>query len=501
MDPMGTAVSSLSAMFIRGMKLPNYFSGGAALLLLVQLLLCRVPGIDTTGGGATPRRGSSHLLKPTTSSTTAGTANTAGTAGALAGRRFYATTTSGSESILLNEIKALPDVTHAKAGKLGCTFQGTALTGFAAALQLRTSLKVCEVLAESDAGVEIRNPQDLYVFSRDSVAWCDILSSKQHTIRVESVLGAVHESLSHSHYTSLTVKNAIVDHHRDKTLDRPNVDIINPDVPLLVYLHNDKCTIYRVWSGASSMHKRGYRGGDDQATHKASLRETTAASLLLAAGYTGAPDCALLDPMCGSASIPIEAALIKLCVAPGLIRYETDNVVPSATSFLDVEQNSWKTALETAKSADRRQASALQRKKQSGADDCTIYANDIDPGAMALAVESAKRAKVFDLINFSLGDVSRLQLPPALADRRMVAITNPPWALRLEEGSQDSWTSLGEFSRRNLQGRTEASHLWVLAGNPALLKFLELGAPHEFLAMNAANVDMRFLHYVLPANK
>lgn len=435
----------------------------------------------------------SPLSSSGSSSSSSGSGSISSTASSSGSRRFYATTTSGCEAILLAEVRSLPEVKQAKAGKLCVTFSGSARTGFAALLQLRTALKVCEVLAESPAGERIKSPEALYSFVKDAVPWSDVLSSRHNTIRVESVLGAVDASLSHSHFSALTVKNAIVDAVRDKTKDRPTVDVVNPDLPFLVYLHNGACTLYRVWSGASSMHKRGYRGGDATATHKASLRETTAASLLLAAGYapTTAPANArvLVDPMCGSGSIVVEAALLLLNVAPGLIRYAKDGgSVPSATHFVDVDQTQWEKALEEAKALDGRSNKLSATRKK------IIYANDVDAGALALAEDAARRAGVDHLISFSLGDAARLRLPPQLQqDGGVLCVTNPPWALRLEEGSPESWTSLGEFARCNLAGPSD--DLWVLAGNPGLLRYLDLDAPKGFLAMNAANVDMRFLHY------
>lgn len=108
-------------------------------------------------------------------------------------------------------------------------------------------------------------------------------------------------------------QNAVVDQFRDQG-QRPSVDTDTPDLPLVVYLDRGRALLYRSLSGTRSMHKRGYR----DAMHAASLKENVAAGLLLASGWDPETE-ALADPMCGSGTLVIEAALIAMRRAPGLV--------------------------------------------------------------------------------------------------------------------------------------------------------------------------------------
>jgi putative N6-adenine-specific DNA methylase len=185
-------------------------------------------------------------------------------------RRFFASTVKGLESVLREEISHIPGVFDIKLANCGVEYSGDDEVGFRSILWLRTSLKVMEIL-KSSSGITDRT--SLYDFCR-KIDWVNMLSEKD-TFKCDTVIGRSSDELSHSHYTSLTVKNAIVDELRDALGSRPDVDIDDPDYIFHLYLDRDKASLYRLWSGSSSMHKRGYR----EMMHKAALRETTAAAL------------------------------------------------------------------------------------------------------------------------------------------------------------------------------------------------------------------------------
>lgn len=185
--------------------------------------------------------------------------------------QFFATTVDGLEKVLGREINTLSDVTDIHIGKCGVKFRGTIRTGMEALLWLRTSIKLMELIVEGD---NLESRDDLYALCA-SVDWAGIVDH-ENTMKCDSVLGqSIPRDLSHTHFNSLTIKNAIVDQFRDRSAQRPNVDTENPDLSLLLYLHRGTGTLYRVWSGEASMHKRGYR----DVVHRAALRETTAAGL------------------------------------------------------------------------------------------------------------------------------------------------------------------------------------------------------------------------------
>jgi putative N6-adenine-specific DNA methylase len=187
---------------------------------------------------------------------------------------FWATTSSGLESVLANEIKQLRYVSRIKVSKGGVAFQGTETTGFDALLWLRTSLKLMEKVGEADG---ITNRQDLYSFVA-GVDWLGMIDPIHHTIKCDCTIGRdVPTDIAHTHFSSLTLKNAITDKFRDNVGVRPSVNTTDPTLLISVYLHRGSATLYRVWSGERSMHKRGYR--QDSVVHKAAMREATAAAL------------------------------------------------------------------------------------------------------------------------------------------------------------------------------------------------------------------------------
>ena len=188
-------------------------------------------------------------------------------------RKFYATTLDGFEKILSEEISCLPYVSAVRVGRCGVNFEGSVHTGLASLMKLRTSLKILENIGECE---DIYSSEDLYKFVRNQIDWTVMIDSS-HTMKCDVTFGQnTNNQLSHSHFTALTVKNAIVDQLRSvHDASRPSINLLDPDLSILLYLHRNKGILYRSWSGEESMHKRGYR----QAIHKASLRETTAAGL------------------------------------------------------------------------------------------------------------------------------------------------------------------------------------------------------------------------------
>lgn len=187
-------------------------------------------------------------------------------------RSYFATTVSGLEKVLQSEVAILPEVSNICIGKGSISFEGTDRTGLEAVLWLRSSLKVMEVISEHGR-IDSKSSLDSWLAS---VKWHHLMHNKQ-TLKCDTILGQdVPFDLTHSHFTSLSLKNSVVDHFRAATGERPSVSIDDPDVPLLLYLHRGKGKLYRIWSGEASMHKRGYRPA---VIHNAALKETTAAAL------------------------------------------------------------------------------------------------------------------------------------------------------------------------------------------------------------------------------
>ena len=201
---------------------------------------------------------------------------------------------------------------------------------------------------------------------------------------------------------------------------------------IVVRLLHDRCTISADSSG-ELLHRRGYR----QAVAKAPLRETLAAALLVAAGYDGSGP--LLDPLCGSGTIPIEAALIARCIAPGRHR------AFAFERWLDFDAGAWH---------------ALRARADEGVRSFAahpIFGSDRDAGAVRSAIANAERAGVADDVIFAQRAISAADAPPANDDAsgsRGWLITNPPYGKRLGEHDalRDLWARLGQFAHTRCPG-------------------------------------------------
>lgn len=375
-------------------------------------------------------------------------------------RIFFASTVAGLEDILFKELLSIDGVLSLKRKKCGVEFIGDDKVGFESLMWLRTPLKLMELIKTQNAVIE-RN--DLYDMCQ-SIDWSKYLSFSS-TFKCDTVLGqSVGKDLSHSHYTSLTVKNSIVDQFRNNVGSRPNVDIDNPDVSLHLYLHKDTAKLYRSWSGSQSMHKRGYR----DTIHKAALRETIASAILFQSQWNPKTEI-LADVMCGSGTILIEAALMLCNTAPGLIRYK--DTLPDPLKWTDVSKKTWEQVLLAAASKDKRLENTNIR----------LIGNDINESALELAKQSSVKAGVSKMIQFSCSDTMSFS-PNIPVD---IVVTNPPWDIRLTEGAEGSWNALRLFKKICMSNKP----VWTLCGNDRLLNLMKQ-KPKKELKFSAASLEL-----------
>ncbi len=255
--------------------------------------------------------------------------------------------------------------------------------------------------------------------------------------------------LNHGQYAALRVKDAIVDRFRAAGEDRPSVSRRQPDLQIHVNIHRDRATISLDLSG-ESLHRRGYRlqhGG-------APLKEHLAAAMLRAAGWDrdAARRLRLLDPLCGSGTFAIEAALIAANRAPGLTR--------DYFGFLGWRRHRsdiWNACLEQARAE-------IEPKS-----DARIVASDHDAAVLEIARANARRAGVEADIEFRHEQLAELELDDSGGPT--LVITNPPWGQRLEAdgGLAALYADLGAMLRR-----TAPARLAVFSANPDLLHRLQL---------------------------
>jgi putative N6-adenine-specific DNA methylase len=341
--------------------------------------------------------------------------------------RFYATAALGTADLVARELRGL-GFSGVRYDAGGATFDGDGTAAaMRACLHLRAALRVLWPLARFRAA----SADELYEGAA-AVAWEDHLTPR--TTFAVSASTAAPPPLAHAPFLGQRVKDAIVDRLRARLGARPDVSRTDPDVRAYVHVADDGQASVGVDASGDSLHLRGYR----VAQTAAPLRETLAAAVLLATDWRG--DAPLLDPMCGSGTIAIEAALLATRTAPGLARRFGFERWPA------FDRAAW----------DRLRDEARDLVRPAPA---PIFGRDRDPAAVAAARRNAAAAGV--AVDWSVADVRDIQPldPPA------VLVTNPPYGERLD-ASRDVWNALGTALRR-LRGHT-AFVLLPRAALPAL---------------------------------
>lgn len=365
---------------------------------------------------------------------------------------LFATTPKGLELLLVDELRSL-GATHAAEKLAGVVFTGDLQFAYKACLWSRLANRILLQLANVPAAT----PEALYAGVR-SINWSEHMSLDA-TFAVHFV--TTQSAITHTLFGAQKVKDAIVDQFREKFGDRPNVERTQPDVSVYVYLHRDQAMISLDLSG-DSLHKRGYRlaGG------AAPLKENLAAALLLRAGWPAIAknQGTLLDPMCGSGTLLIEAAMMAANIAPGLAR--------SYFGFMGWKKHNpavWQALLTDAKA------------QQADVDTLpTIIGYDANPDAITIAFENIERAGFHGKIHVEKRELRdfapRKNLTPGLI------ITNPPYGERLGEMEElkSLYTTLGEQLKAHFIDWKAA----VFTGNPDLGKEMGIRAARYYALFN-----------------
>lgn len=219
-------------------------------------------------------------------------------------QQFFASVVPGSERVVCDELREL-GFGSVRLNRGGIPFRGEWQDGWRACLQSRTAQRIQVLLGRFRAPT-----QDALYDGVSAIDWHPYITQRQ-TISVGCVCRS--SQITHSGFAALKVKDAIADQIRAREGERPSVSRDDPDVRVFLYLVEDKASLYLDLSG-DSLHRRGYRLG----TGEAPLKETVAAVMLRLSGWDR--ETPLIDPMCGSGTIPIEAAMWAANIAPGLER-------------------------------------------------------------------------------------------------------------------------------------------------------------------------------------
>ena len=219
---------------------------------------------------------------------------------------LIAKTFMGLENVLAEELTGL-GANNIQIGRRMVSFTGNKEMMYRANFQLRTAIRILKPIAHFKA----QSAEDMYDEVK-KIDWSRYIE-KGKTFSVDSVVYS--EEFRNSRFVTYKVKDAIVDQFRERTGDRPNISVSNPDIRLHIHIAEDNATLSLDSSG-ESLHRRGYR----QETREAPLNEVLAAGMILMTGWRGETD--FIDPMCGSGTLPIEAALIARNISPGVFRKE-----------------------------------------------------------------------------------------------------------------------------------------------------------------------------------
>ncbi len=313
---------------------------------------------------------------------------------------------AGVETLLGAEVqRLLPDVrVHTMSG--GVALDGKPTDVMVLNLELRLAQRVLVEVAEG----EYRDEQSLYELA-SSVDWTQWITP-QHTLRVDTT--ATRCPLRSLNFAALRIKDAVCDQLREATGERPNVDIREPDLALVLHLGPERAALYVDTSG-EPLFKRGWREDKGDAP----LKETLAAAMLAAAGWQGRADAggALHDPCCGSGTIAIEAAQIACGIAPGLKRrFAFERLLPFSSTEM--------------RGALQRLRSHAQARIHASA--VPIFASDVSFRMVDFARRNAQRAGVEAAIVFNGGDALERQAPALPDDLSGTLMLNPPYGERIE---------------------------------------------------------------------
>ncbi len=322
------------------------------------------------------------------------------------------------------------------------------------------------------------NREELRVGARQAADW-DVWLPPTRSLRVEVSGGTT--ALNHSHFTALEVKNALVDHQRQRWGTRSSVDRHDPDLVVHLHLLRHGEAVLSVDGGGGSLHRRGWRA----AMGLAPLKENLAAGLIALTGWEG--DRPLADPFCGSGTLLIEAACAALGRAPGLLPPQAGQP-PRSREFALQRWPDFDSALWREEEAAARELA--RDTLANGRPLAPLLGCDHDAAVLAQARANAEAAGVADWIRFELGD-ARTFTPPAGPG---IIVTNPPHGERLgdREELRELYGALGRRLREHAAGWT----LWLLSGHPDLTASLRLKASRR-MPVSHGGIDCRWLRYEL----
>ncbi|ADV49885.1 RNA methyltransferase [Cellulophaga sp. E16_2] len=369
--------------------------------------------------------------------------------------KMVAKTMFGFEGILAKELRKLGAL-NIEEGVRSVSFEGDMGFMYKANLCLRTAIKIIKPIHS----FSVKNEEELYkkIYAFD---WTEYLTPHT-TFAIDTTVNS--ENFTHSLYVSQKVKDAIVDKFRDLDGIRPDVDIKFPDIRINIHIQKEHCNVSLDTSGRS-LHQRGYK----TATNIAPINEVLAAGLLLLSGWDGQSD--FLDPMCGSGTILVEAAMIACNIPVNINRKEF-----AFEKWPDYDQELFDKIVE----------SCLSKTREFH---FKIAGYDKAPSAIRKAEDNIENANLSEYIK--VGQFNFFETEKSV-DSHLHILFNPPYGERLDIDMEDFYKNIGDTLKTHYAG-TDA---WLITSNLEALKFVGLRPSRKIKVFNS-HLESRLVKYVM----
>ena len=367
--------------------------------------------------------------------------------------KMLAKTFYGFEEILEKELLKLGAQNIRKGNRI-VSFEGDKGFLYKANLSLRTALKILKPIYSQ----RVQNKQDLYQLFYD-FAWEEYMDVDSKFVIDSVVQGSL---FTHSQYASQKAKDGLVDRFRDRMNERPSVDLNRPDLRINLHIQNDFCTLSLDSSGAS-LHHRGYR----TATNIAPLNEVLAAGLIQLSGWNADTD--FLDPMCGSGTFLIEAAMYAAQIPANINR----------KMFAFEKWKDWDPEL-----FDLIRTSQLNKMSSPKVQ---IKGSDKAPSAVEKALQNVENANLSEFITIERKDFFQLEKK---TQGPLHLLTNPPYGKRLEGDMNALYQAIGDSFKQSFPN-TKA---WLISSNMEAIKCIGLRPSRKIKVFNG-KLESRLLFF------
>lgn len=367
---------------------------------------------------------------------------------------LVAKTLVGLEELLAQEISSAGG-TNIQILNRAVSFEGDLETIYRANYTCRTALRILKVIGAYRAG----NEHELYQRIL-GIDWSGYITDEQ-TFAVDAFVS--NSQMTNSHYVSLKVKDAVVDQFRRRSGIRPSIDLENPDLRINVHLAGDRCTI-SIDSSGESLHKRGYR----QWQGEAPINEVLAAGMIMLTGWNG--QTRFYDPMCGSGTLLIEAAMIARNIPAGYYRKTF-----SFMQWKDFDKNLW---LKIKDEADRKILETLP----------LITGADSSQRTLSIAAHNIAEARLEQIITLKK---TAFEESPKPEENEGIIVTNPPYGERLEKDDLNGfYKMIGDVLKKTYTGWDA----WLITSDYNALKSVGLRTSKKIKLYNGP-LECRFVKY------